>query len=178
MRVKGASGDQILREKALADRDGLLLGTTMEGQELRQMGVAKIDAGSATMTVFVRFSAWPTSLKVISFENQLSPTGRQGPWGDFFASLVCGPSPAGGCERSGKQLGVAKRAASVFTLDIVAAIVAPGSTLRAVPFFDVGDGMGARLAHSRCWCLTRHPLCRAMRAAGPSDKKGHPPAVG
>ena len=38
MRVKGASGDQILREKALADRDGLLCGTTRDGQEQRQMG--------------------------------------------------------------------------------------------------------------------------------------------
>ena len=114
------------------------------------MGVEKIDAGSATVTVFVRFSAWPTSLEVISFETNSAQLEGKVLGAVFFASLVCGPSPAGGCERSGKQLGVAKRAASVFTLAIVAAIVAPGSTLRAVPFFDVGDSMGARLAHSLC----------------------------
>jgi len=44
MRAAGASGDQILRQKALADRDGLLCGTTVEGQELRHMGVEKINA--------------------------------------------------------------------------------------------------------------------------------------
>jgi len=95
---------------------------------------------------------------------------------DFLASLVCGPSPAGGCERSEKQPGVAKRAASVFTLAIVAAIVAPGSTLRAVPSSMLVTAWGLGSLIRSAGAMTYQGGGVQSRASG--KNKGHPPAVG